>query len=213
MRKSYLAAATLATMIGLAGAALPISVRVAAQGASPTATANDLRPASDFAAITDARARALALFAEAGRVLMHPRCVNCHPAGDSPHQTDRMRLHQPLVVRGADGHGAPTLPCNTCHGPRNFEPAHVPGHPEWHLAPTSMAWEGRSLGQICEQIKDRARNGDRDMAGLIHHLGEDTLVGWAWSPGASRTPVPGTQAAFGQLMRAWADAGAYCPAP
>jgi hypothetical protein len=75
-----------------------------------------------------------------------------------------------------------------------------------------MAWEGRSLGQICEQIKDRARNGGRDMAGLIHHLGEDTLVGWAWSPGASRAPVPGTQAAFGQIMRAWADAGAYCPA-
>ncbi len=26
-----------------------------------------------------------------------------------------------------------------------------------------------------------------------------------------RTPAPGTQAAFAQLMRAWADAGAYCP--
>ena len=103
MRKSYLVAAAAAGMIGLA--ALPICVRVAAQPAPPAATANDLRPASDFAAIADERARALALFAEAGRVLMHPRCVNCHPAGDSPHQTDRMRLHQPLVVRGADGHG------------------------------------------------------------------------------------------------------------
>ena len=101
MRKSYLVAAAAAGMIGLA--ALPISVRIAAQPAPPAATANDLRPASDFAAIADERARALALFAEAGRVLMHPRCVNCHPAGDSPHQTDRMRLHEPLVVRGADG--------------------------------------------------------------------------------------------------------------
>ncbi len=120
MRKLHLVVATAATMIGLAGAALPISVRVAALPSTPTATANDLRPASDFTSIADKRARAVALFTEAGRVLLHPRCLNCHPAGDSPHQTDRMRLHQPLVVRGADGHGAPTLPCNTCHGPRNF---------------------------------------------------------------------------------------------
>jgi hypothetical protein len=76
-----------------------------------------------------------------------------------------------------------------------------------------MAWEGRSLGQICEQIKDRARNGGRDMTQLLHHLGEDTLVGWAWSPGVGRTPAPGTQAGFGQIMRAWAEAGATCPAP
>jgi len=62
----------------------------------------DLRPASDFAGLADPRARAVALFVEAGKVLQHPRCVNCHPAGDTPHQTDRMRLHRPLVVRGAD---------------------------------------------------------------------------------------------------------------
>src|SRR5260370_19150817 len=155
-----------------------------------------LRPAADFAGVADRHARALALFAEAGMVLQHPRCVNCHPAGDSPHQTDRGRLHQPVVVRGADGHGAPTLQCNTCHGSANFDPAHVPGHPEWHLAPVSMAWEGRSLGQICEQIKDRARNGDRDIAALVHHLGEDTLVRWAWSPAASPAPRPGTPTAF-----------------
>ena len=75
-----------------------------------------------------------------------------------------------------------------------------------------MAWEGRSLGQICEQIKDRERNGGRNMADLLHHLSEDTLVGWAWTPGSGRTPTPGTQAIFGEIMRAWAEAGAYCPA-
>jgi len=105
MRKSYLVAAAAAAMSALR--AQPCRFRFALRPAgAATATANDLRPASDFAAITDERARALALFAEAGRVLMHPRCVNCHPAGDSPHQTDRMRLHQPLVVRGAMGTGA-----------------------------------------------------------------------------------------------------------
>jgi hypothetical protein len=189
------------------------TLSIARQDAQAQAAADDLRPAADFAGIADRNARAIALIQEAGKVLQHPRCVNCHPAGDSPRQTDQRRAHQPLVVRGADGHGAPTLACNTCHGPANFDPAHVPGHPEWHLAPLAMAWEGRSLGQICEQIKDRARNGNRDMAALLHHLGEDTLVGWAWSPGVGRTPAPGTQARFGEIMRAWAEAGATCPAP
>jgi len=196
----------------LLAATLSVALQDAPAQPASQAAAGDLRPAADFAGIADRQARAIALFQEAGKVLQHPRCVNCHPAGDSPHQTDQRRPHQPLVVRGADGHGAPTLSCNTCHGPANFDPAHVPGHPEWHLAPLAMAWEGRSLGQICEQIKDRARNGDRDMAGLLHHLGEDTLVGWAWTPGYGRSPAPGTQARFGEIMRAWADAGAACPA-
>lgn len=144
-------------------------------------------------------------------MLTHPRCVNCHPAGERPLQTDRMRLHQPLVVRGADGHGAPGLACNACHGAANYDPARVPGHPEWHLAPASMSWEGRSLGEICQQIKDPARNGGKDMAALLHHMAEDSLVGWGWSPGTGREPAPGTQAGFGALMRAWAEAGAHCP--
>ena len=39
----------------------------------------------------------------------------------------------------------------------------------------------------------------------------DTLVGWAWTPGADREPAPGTQVAFGALIKAWADSGAACP--
>lgn len=81
----------------------------------------------------------------------------------------------------------------------------------WHLAPIEMAWQGKTLGQICEQIKDPARNGNKDMAALVRHMAEDSLVGWGWSPGAGRTPVPGTQAEFGGLIKAWAEAGAHCP--
>jgi hypothetical protein len=174
--------------------------------------APELRPASSFANISDERARSVALFQEAGKVLMHPRCVNCHPASDRPNQTDSGHPHQPLVVRGPNGHGATGMACTTCHGKANFEASKVPGHPNWHLAPLSMAWEGKSLGQICEQIKDPARNDGMDMPKLLHHVAEDSLVGWAWSPGGSRTPAPGTQAEFGALMKAWAEAGAYCPA-
>lgn len=177
----------------------------------PAVAANELRPVAAFSSIRDKHQRSLALLQEGGKVLQHPRCLNCHPAGDTPTQTNEMRLHRPLVVRGADGHGAPGLPCTACHHAANFDPAHVPGNPNWHLAPLSMAWQGKSLGQICEQIKDPARNGGKDMEAILHHMEADDLVGWGWAPGADRTPAPGTQAQFGALMRAWAQTGAACP--
>jgi hypothetical protein len=196
-----------------AGAALLALQSTAGQpqtAEAPAAPAT-LRPLSEFAGISDPRARALALFQEAGKVITHARCVNCHPATESPLQTDRMRPHEPLVVRGADGHGAPGLRCDTCHGKVNYDPARVPGHPEWHLAPASMAWEGKTLGQICAQIKDPAHNGGKNLAAIVRHMAEDLLVGWGWSPGPGRQPAPGTQAEFGALIRAWAESGAHCP--
>jgi hypothetical protein len=179
---------------------------------TPSATSpGDLRPVSGFTDIADARMRAIALFEEAGKVFRSPRCLNCHPAGEQPSQGDRMRRHQPLVVRGADGHGAPGLLCSSCHGGENFHPAGVPGNTHWGLAPASMALQGRSLGQICEQIKDPARNGSRDLAALLEHVVTDSLIVWAWSPGPGRTPPPGTNAGFVALLQAWIDAGAHCP--
>ena len=157
------------------------------------------------------QARSIALFREAGKVLQSPRCLNCHPVGERPTQTDRMTPHVPFIVRGADGHGPAGLPCNACHHAANYAESGVPGHPKWHLAPASMAWAGRSLGEICQQIKDPSRNGGLDMPALLKHMAEDSLVGWAWAPGGKRTPAPGTQAGFGATMRAWADAGAFCP--
>jgi hypothetical protein len=102
--------------------------------------------------------------------------------------------------------------CSTCHRNANFDPGRVPGHPEWHLAPREMAWEGKTISEICTQIKDPARNGGRSVEALIDHIGKDTLVGWAWAPGYGRTPAPGTQAEAGALVEAWAKSGAACPA-
>ena len=181
-----------------------------AQLAPPT-NPTTLKPVSEFDRIENKQDRAAALFVEAGKVIGSPRCQNCHPGGERPTQTDAMNPHQPWVIRGADGFGAPAMRCATCHQAANFESSGVPGHPKWHLAPASMAWQGKSLAQICEQIKDKSRNDNMDLAALVKHMSEDTLVGWAWKPGANRTPAPGTQAQFGSLIRAWAEAGAYCP--
>ena len=164
-----------------------------------------------FTSIADTEARSAAMFAELGKVLTHPRCVNCHPAGDRPHQGELGRLHQPPVERGADGLGLAAMRCPICHQQANFDPGRVPGHPEWHLAPRGMAWEGKTLGEICAQIKDRERNGGRSLEELVHHIGTDSLVGWAWAPGFDRRPAPGTQKEAGTLAEAWVKTGAVCP--
>lgn len=192
---------------------------VLSSGPQAQEPAAGLRAAAEFAGIADERERAVALFEEAGKVLLHPRCVNCHPAGDSPLQGMDMRPHQPPVARGIGDFGMTGMTCNTCHAARNVDLVaqadgleSIPGHPEWHLAPIEMAWEGRTLREICLQIKDPARNGGKDIAELVHHMAEDSLVGWGWNPGEGREPAPGTQATFGDLFEAWADAGAECPA-
>ena len=75
-----------------------------------------------------------------------------------------------------------------------------------------MAWYGKSPAEVCAQIKDHERNGGRTLAEIHEHMAEDSLVGWGWHPDAGRTPVPGTQARFGELIKAWIETGAECPA-
>ena len=170
-----------------------------------------LASVESFSSIGDQEARSAAYFTELGKVLTHPRCLNCHPAGDRPRQGDVARLHQPPVERGADGFGLPALRCPICHQAANF--GGVPGNPIWHLAPHEMAWEGKTLSQICAQIKDPAQNGGRSLETLVEHIGEDHLVGWAWAPGPGRQSAPGTQKEAGALVAAWVQTGAACPKP
>lgn len=170
-----------------------------------------LAPLESFAAIGDDATRSAALFAELGKVLTSPRCLNCHPAGDRPRQGDLSRLHQPPVERGADGFGLPAMRCPICHQRANFDPASVPGNPIWHLAPREMAWGGKTVGEICVQIKDSARNGGRSLDALADHIGSDQLVGWAWAPGVGRRPAPGTQKEAFAIVQAWVKTGALCP--
>lgn len=172
-----------------------------------------LASADSFSDTKDDAERSAALFTELGKVLTNPRCTNCHPATDRPRQGNDSHLHQPPVFRGPDGLGLAAMRCNTCHLGANFDPGAVPGHPHWHLAPIEMAWEGKSVPEICQQIKDPSRNGGRKVEDLIDHIGKDTLVGWAWHPGFGRTPAPGTQHIAGGLVEAWIRTGSVCPAP
>jgi hypothetical protein len=188
----------------------------ASASASPSAgpvvlPTGPLRGPEAFASVGDRDERARAIFTEAARVMLHPRCANCHPNGDTPAQGDEMRAHDPPVVRGEGDHGAPGLECGSCHQDRNQELARVPGAPKWHLAPRSMAWVGRTPAALCAQLKDPARNGGKTLEQIVEHSAHDELVAWGWAPGAGREPAPGTQASFGALMAAWAKDGAACP--
>src|SRR5256714_7102839 len=108
------------------------------------AGAEDLRGPETFASITNRSERSRALFVEAGRVLQHPRCLNCHPAGERPTQGNDGHPHSPLVVRGPDGKGAIGLRCTTCHQNANYDPSRVPGHPEGHAAPQAVAGQAKT---------------------------------------------------------------------
>ena len=189
----------------------------------PLAVAQDqssLKEASSFDSIGDKTERSLALFTEAGKVIQHPRCLNCHPAGNTPLQGMTMHPHQPPVSRGEGDIGMPGMMCGTCHTAENVKVIgqaenlkSIPGHPEWHVAPIEMAWVGKSLGEICTQIKDPERNGGKTLDQIVEHMAEDSLVGWGWAPGEGREPVPGTQAVFGELIKRWVADGAACPSP
>ena len=178
---------------------------------------DELRPPTAFAGITDPQARSRALFTEAAKVIMSPRCMNCHPAGDRPLQGNDQHPHEPFVPRGDNGNGIAGNTCQACHTDRDFTVGDgasyksIPGHARWGLAPVEMAWEGKSPGEICAQLKDRNRNGGRDLAQLHEHLAKDDLVAWGWNPGLGREPVPGTQARLGELILDWIDTGAQCP--
>lgn len=156
-------------------------------------------------------AAGLRAFAEVATVLRHPRCINCHPAGDVPRQTDALLPHFPPVTRGADDHGVTGMRCSACHQSEN-QLNGIPGAPHWGLAPRSMAWEGLDDRDLAEQLKDPARNGGRTLAQMIDHLETEHLVHWAWQPGGNRTLPPLTHAQFVQRFRAWIAAGSPSPA-
>lgn len=177
----------------------------------PPVARNELRPVAAFSTISSEEERSRALFLEASRVLLHPRCANCHPNGDVPLQGMDMRPHDPPVTRGPEDRGVVGMECAGCHQDRNLDHARVPGAPNWHVAPIEMAWVGKTPRHICEQMKDPKRNGGKSLAQIVEHNAHDELVGWGWSPGHDREPAPGNQQQFGALIAAWVDTGAECP--
>jgi hypothetical protein len=149
-------------------------------------------------------------------VLSHPRCASCHTPDNRPlwhdEVTDTYKSHGMNVQRGADGFGNPGMRCITCHRDRNASTAGgPPGAPSWHLAPTEMAWAGKTSAEICAQFKDPNKTGGRDISAMAEHVKKDALVAWAWAPGEGREPAPGSAEELYQNILDWQAAGAPCP--
>ena len=167
-----------------------------------------------WAASGEDRAASAAAFVKAAPVLQHPRCVNCHPAGERPLVGDRSEPHPMHVVRGPQGMGKNGLWCSTCHQEQNLPGKELPpGAPGWQLpsADLPMVFEKRSPRQLCEQLKDPAKNGSRSPEEVVEHVREAPLVLWGWHPGEGRTPVSMPHEEFVSLMSEWARKGAACP--
>ena len=160
----------------------------------------------------DAGARAA--FLAAYPVFMHPRCLNCHPAGDAPLQGDDSHPHAQNVKRGPDGRGKYALKCANCHQETNLPGENMPpGNPNWHLPPPEMrlVFEGKSPGELARQLRDPRQNGGKTLEQLIHHVAEDKLVLGGWEPGDGRTKPPLSHAEFVRHMQEWVAKGAASP--
>lgn len=173
----------------------------------------------------DARARGA--FMKAYPVFMHPRCQNCHPAGDTPLQGEDSHMHDLLRLRrGVDGNGVFAMRCSNCHQAANRPGPHMPPgaprpagegglpeEPRWHLPDpkTSMVFQGRTPAQLCRQLQDPKQNGGLTPERFVHHVTTDPLVLWAWNPGEGRALPPLPHEEFTAAVREWLDAGGACP--
>lgn len=175
----------------------------------PTKTTEATEPQKTVSEANGAKA-----FAQVASVLQSPRCMNCHPKGDAPLQTDESRPHRMNVSRKSEAAG---MECATCHREKNSEALGVtggpPGAPNWNLPPreTPMIFEGRSTHELCLQLRDPEKNGGKTLAALLHHVSEDALVLWGWNPGGDRSKPPLTHSEFVEQFQTWVSSGGACP--
>ena len=152
-------------------------------------------------------------FMQVYKVLMSPRCMNCHPAGDHPLQGDDSHMHIMNVQRGKNGKGIYALKCANCHQPENTPGLHTPpGNPKWQLPPANMkmVFQGRTPHQLALQIMDYKQNGHKNKEQLLEHA-RDTLVKAGWNMGEGRKPPPLSYDSFLVVWDTWINKGGYAP--
>jgi cytochrome c553 len=179
---------------------------------SVVAHISGLRPAvtpPDRPEVTLDAAAGLAAFADIYAVATHPRCLNCHPSGDVPLQTDESTPHSMGITRFSPLQGQH---CSTCHAGSGVGDGLAPlppADPAWSMPPKHMAFEARTIRALCEQLKDTEQNGGRGLDDLTRHVEEDHLLITSWHSG--RTPPPLSHPELVDRFATWASAGAPCP--
>lgn len=147
-------------------------------------------------------------------VLMSPRCMNCHPAGDVPLVGEDSQLHSQSVKRGKDGRGMYASKCSNCHMDENQPGLNMPpGVPDWRMPPADMkmVFEGKTAREMAALLLDPEANGHKTKEALVKHIAEDKLVLAGWNPGEGRKLPPISHEEFVQQFKLWIDNGAYLP--
>jgi hypothetical protein len=184
--------------------------QAAPQQAAPRQAA-PARPAGKAKPTAEELEAARLAFDDVARVLLSPRCRNCHPAGDAPLHGDAGTPHAMNISRRSIEAG---LACTACHRVSNSAiPGAPPGAPNWHLPgrDTPMVFEGHTPASLCRQLKDPAATGGRNLDDLVEHVHRDPFVLWGWQPGPGRSTPPITHAEFVAATAKWAAAGGPCP--
>lgn len=156
--------------------------------------------------------QSIAAFGEVYKVLMSPRCMNCHPAGDVPLQGDDSHIHTMLPKRGKDGKGVSAMKCANCHQATAIPgPNTPPANPKWALPPADMkmVFEGKSPRELALQIMDYNQNGHKTKERLIEHV-RDTLVKAGWTM-EGRTLPPLSYVEFVKAWDTWINTGGVAP--
>lgn len=177
--------------------------------AVPDAPGHAMVAADDLEKMREAESKAA--FAEAYRVFMHPRCMNCHPNGDIPLQGDDSHLHTMGVRRGPDGKGLYALKCKNCHQDENLAGEHMPpGLATWHLpaADRPMVFQGKSPRQLAMGFKDSKFTGFASVERIIEHVEKDPLVLHSFTYG---TRPPLSHEVFVVKVKEWINKGAALP--
>jgi|GEM_PF-751723 len=166
-------------------------------------------PALENPPVTLEAQAGLDAFADIYSVATHPRCLNCHPAGDAPLQTDASKPHVLGVTRFSPLDG---VHCSMCHASSPIGDGLAPlppADPMWSMPPASMAFEGRTESELCRQLTDPALNGGRGLTSLVEHIEQDHLLQTSWHSG--RTPPPLSHPDLVERFVTWAAAGGPCP--
>lgn len=182
---------------------------------APTSTTAPSATVPSVTAPPPAREDGLRAFVDVAKVLLSPRCANCHPAdGVTPKVGDDAGAHPQDVTRGLEKLG---MTCRSCHFSKANAASRAPGAPPavpgWALPPAEhpMPFEGKPVRALCEQLRSPSDNGGRDGAALLHHVSHDPLVLYGWDPGGKRTTPPIAYDVFLARFGAWVAAAMPCP--
>ncbi len=203
MKRIFLSCALSAAIAGLALAAEPVGTK---------------RVINDFPTGSISNQDGLKVWQKFYEIASHPRCSNCHVGKDripmwSGPSYGKTRPHGMYISGGATGIGAGGLVCGTCHGKSNSKAPHGPPGVDmpWRLAPVEAEWFGKSSHYICNQLKDRKRNGNMSIREIAAHLDHDLILHWAWAPGGKRQPAPYSLQQAMDFLMMWSAAGTPCP--